>query len=310
MRALRTPHAPPSGESLPSLLAGVVSGAAAREFPAMLSVWAAQAAGQLTSLTWDAGACWLGLYLSAKIIDDVQDGEAGLFPAHIPSPMRINLALALLFSGQLCLAGQPQCPDSRERLALLAVTIAHSLEITQGQQFGLQPWHEGREPLGWAWWHAGEKGGRPLALACRLGAMSVAAASPVVDGLACYGQCVGEAVQAIDDAMDLVELRANDLVHGQSSLAVAYAFDVADQADRSDLTMLLDGIREGVAGALSATRDKLLAMGAARYLSVEATARVLRARGILEELNDALQPEGKALLWRATELLLPASAGG
>jgi len=82
LRAFTVYGDPPSLEGpLPALAAQIVSGAASRDFPAMVTIWAAQATGQPNSATLGAGACWLGLYLAAKILDEIQDGDSSILPA-------------------------------------------------------------------------------------------------------------------------------------------------------------------------------------------------------------------------------------
>jgi len=303
LRALETHRTPPSSrDHLPSLAADVLSSAAARDFPAMFTIWAAQATGQPTSLTVDAAACWLGLYLAAKIIDDVQDREAGLLPASVAPATALNLGLTLVFASQRCLAEASSESEAARRLELLRHTNAEALAVALAQQLAWQETEADDDLLVAAWQCAAGKGGRPFALAGWLGACSVGAAPDVAEALRRFGQLIGEAVQSVDDAMDLIEAKVSDFRSPRGSLAVAYGLRVADEGDRADLVRLLAGVRGEESGAAEAMRDRLLAMGAARYLSIETGVRVMRARALLDALGDKLRPDGRALLRRTTEM--------
>jgi hypothetical protein len=305
LRVFAAYNDPPSLEGpLPTLAAQVVSGAAAREFPAMVTIWAAQATGQPNPATVNAGACWLGLYLAAKILDDIQDGDVGILPPDVPEATGTNLALALIFAAQSCLVDGADGGPARS-VAMARAACAHSLRTIGGQQMGMLAPSSRDELLSRAWLQAHEKGGRPFALACCLGALSVGAREHVAAGLEAYGMVVGEAVQAIDDGLDVLKADPRELTNVSGSLALAYAHGVADGEDAAQLLALEAAIREGDASAPAALRDKLVQMGAIRYLTIEAMARVLRARSLLKQLEPELQPEGYEPLWRVTEWLEP-----
>lgn len=305
MRAFTTHGNPPSLEGpLPALAAQVVSGAAARDFPAMVTIWAAQAAGQPNHTTIDAGAAWMGLYLAAKLLDDIQDGDESILPSTVSEATRTNLAVALIFSAQSCLL---ECEPGSEarRISMAKAVCSHSLGVVAGQQMGLAAEIARDELLPHAWTQAHEKGGRPFALACRLGAESVDGAPAVIAGLEEYGLLVGEAVQAIDDGLDVLKAAPRELSSPGGSLALAFAFAVADSSDAGVLQMQAEAVRRGEPEAAAAMRDKLVSMGALRYLAAEAMTRVIRARALLAELRPKLGADGYASLYRVTDWLEP-----
>ena len=303
LRAFAPYDDPPSLEGpLPTLAAQVVSGVAARDFPAMVTIWAAQATGQPTIATVGAGACWLGLYLAAKILDDIQDGDESILPSTVSEATRTNLAAALIFAAQSCLL-DCEVGVAARALSMARAVCAQSLRTIGGQQMGLVSAVTRDELLPRAWVQAHEKGGRPFALACRLGAESVDGPPATVAGLEEYGMVIGEAVQAIDDGLDVLKAAPRELANLGGSLALAYAFGVADAADTQELQALAEAVRQGEESVAGRMRDKLVQMGALRYLAIEAMARVLRARALLTEMEPRLQPDGYARLWRVTDWL-------
>ncbi|MHB0877963.1 MAG: polyprenyl synthetase family protein, partial [Anaerolineae bacterium] len=190
-------------------------------------------------------------------------------------------------------------------LSMARATCLHSLRTIGGQQLGMLPAASQEALLGRAWLQAHEKGGRPFALACWLGAESVGAPEAVATGLEEFGMVIGEAVQAIDDGMDVLKAAPRELTNIGGSLALAYAYGVADAEDLAALQRLECAVREGEEAAPAKMRDKLVGMGAVRYLTIEATARVLRARTLLRHLEGRLVPDGFERLWRVTEWLEP-----
>ena len=291
-----------SGTALPALAAQAVASASGREFPAMITIWAAQAAGQPNSATLAAGAAWFGLYLAAKVLDDIQDGHVGLLPPETPAATGINVALALIFAAQSCLA-ETEDDDTALRLRLAACAGRYALQTVAGQQMGLEPAPDREHLLEYVWRQAGEKGGRPFAMACRLGALSVSASSEVTDGLEQFGMLIGEAVQATDDGVDLSKASSRELCDPLQSLATAYGFAVADDNDLAHLRLLTDESRRDEAGALDELKRKLVEMGALRYLAVETGVRMLRARSLLARLEPCLNADGRSRLWTLTDWL-------
>lgn len=276
----------------------------------MVTIWAARTTGQPTPATLGAAAGWLGLYLAAKIIDDIQDGDATILPEDVPEPVRLNVALAFVFASQRCLAEAGEGESPHLALQMSRAAADYSLAVIRGQQLGWQAPPPAADGLEYAWQQARAKGGRPFALAFRLGAMSVGADPQVVEGLDRFGLELGEAVQAIDDAADVGEGKPADLLNVRGSLALAYAFAVADDDDRAELQRLIAAVEEGAVGAPRGLQAKLLSMGAARYLAVETAARILRAKAVLDELCPRLLPDGYARLRRLAEWLDPLSHRG
>ena len=290
------------------LAARAIARACGRSFPAMLAIWAAQAAGQPTQLSFEAASAWLGLYIAAKILDDVQDGDASFAGEDVPTQTAINLGVALLFASQRIMVGGPTQPSEPTlRLALLREVAAVSLAVTQGQQSSWET-TEDADPLESAWVAASAKAGLPLCLACRLGATSVRAPKRVVDGLGEFGRLLGEALQAMDDASGVMARDFADLRLGSGSLAVAYGLSVAEGRDRDELNHWLGTCRAGNGTAAARTYELLEGMGCLRYLGIEASARLRRARAALDGMADWLSDDGLAALRAVADSVDPARA--
>lgn len=301
-------NSPSHGDSLLRLLTVALQTVTRRDFPAMLTIWAAQAAGQPSSLTMDSAAAWLGMYVAAKLLDDLQDGDYSFVGEDISPSVATNLALVLIFAAQKCLVGNENMGDAARRVQLLEVISDASLRMIAGQQACLQLNLEG-DPLRTSWAVARAKGGIPFSVACRMGAMSVGADGQVVDALGQYGEHIGEAIQAIDDANGILAQEVADLSSPSGSLALAYALAVAEGEDRETLQELMSQHRAGESGAAEQIWALLESMGCLRYLSVEATVRVARARKILTDLGSRLRPEGVISLLELANWLDPTATG-
>jgi len=261
---------------------------------------------QPTSLTLDAAAGWLALYVAAKLIDDLQDGDDSILGGDVPPAAVTNVALALIFASQRCVAGHPGEGNSSERARLQGVISEACLQIVAGQQMTILPDADG-DPLRMSWHVARAKAGIPLSLACRLGSMSVGAAGDVVEGLARYGGCIGDAMQAMDDASGVVRRELSDLASRTGSLAVAYGFSVAEGDDRALLETLWRRLKRGDVQVAEQVWRVLENMGCLRYLSIAATRRTLEARRILARLGGRLRPEGKVKLLGVAEWVDPTA---
>jgi len=295
---------------LSAFVAKALEGAFAKDFPAMLPIWAAQSAGQPCSLTVDVASAWLGLYLAAKLVDDVQDGDVSLLGPDVPPSVAINVALCLIFAAYACLAGEGETDkDVNLRVQLQRLTARVCLQMANVQQATVCGLGEG-EPLRAAWEIASAKGGIPLEFGCRLGAISVGALPDVVEGLANFGRLLGEAVQAIDDMVGLARREQADLGSPANSLALGYALAVADAPDRGKLGQLLDLIRHGGTGATHDLWAMLDEMGARQYLALEASLRLVKARQVLAELEPVLIMEGARKLRLLVDSMDPLAARG
>ncbi|NPV09428.1 MAG: hypothetical protein HPY83_15895 [Anaerolineae bacterium] len=250
-----------------------------RDFPVLLPVWAAEAVGGASRLTLDVAAAWCGLYLAAKLLDDLQDGDPSILGSAVSTPSILNTATSLVFAAQGCLAGSGADGQSSTRVSLAAEFYRYSLEVAAGQELGMQPPPEGEKVLPWAWEVLQKKGARPFALACRAGAISGGASAEAVEVLTELGQCIGETVQLMDDALGL---RARDVGDIRSvALPLAYGLSVGNEEEVQSLTSLAAAAGNGDSEAAESLCLLLEGMGAMRYLSIRASAGALRARSLL-----------------------------
>ncbi len=282
------------------LLSGLLQRATRKEWPAMLTVWAAQAAGQPTALTLDAAAAWFALYLCARILDDLQDGDSLLLGPEVPTAQALNLAVGLLFAAQRCLSEGQDGVRERLRMLLLSAQVGLCAVAAQvAPAAGLEG----------AWAVARAKGGGPYGLAARLGAISVGAESAVEEGLAAFGAALGEALQAIDDALGVLHREAADLAPGNCSLAVAYGLAVAEGAEREALVDGLARHRQGEGEVAEEVFGLLETLGAPEYLGVAAQSALQRALAALAPISEQLRSEGRERLLQQVRSLITLPAG-
>ncbi len=249
-----------------------------RDFPVMLPVWSAQVAGSPADLTIDAAAAWAGLYLAAKLLDDLQDGDPCILGPATEMHTALNLATGLLFASGTCLAGRGD-GQSGLRNALARRFYRQGLEVAAGQELGML-YDQATDVLDWAWKVLIAKGGRPFSLACSAGALSAGAPEATAAVLAEVGQCIGEMVQLLDDLIGMQSADARDVA--SHSMPIAFGLSVMEGDDEQELKALLGAARSGATGAVTSLFGKLEEMGAVRYLRIEASARALRARELLE----------------------------
>jgi len=98
--------------------------------------------------------------------------------------------------------------------------------------------------------------------------------------LAKVGQCIGEMVQLLDDLIGMQSSDARDVA--SHSMPIAFGLSVMEGDDEQELKALLGAARSCAIGAVTSLFGKLEDMGAVRYLRIEASARGLRARELLE----------------------------
>lgn len=267
----------PVAEVLAPLVERAWKAAITRDFPVLLPLWSAQAVGQPTPLTLDVAAAWSGLYLAAKLLDDLQDGDPSILGPSTEAHTDLNVATALLFACCACLGREGGHEPTRGRL-LVSEFARYGLAVTAGQERGAHM-DESADPLEWAWQVLSAKGGRPFSLACRAGALSAGAGGREATAMTEVGMCIGEMIQLLDDLIGLGGDDPADLRTG--SMALAYGLSVAEGADAEELAARLAEVRSGRREAVAGVYAKLQEMGADRYLRLEASARAVKARQLL-----------------------------
>lgn len=253
--------------------------------PSALLRWATDAARQspqflrLPLLTCEAtggdpahavpiAAAWHLLHCAAHLLDDVEDQalEPPLDPARV-----INWATALTFAAQLPLLHPARwgLPAARV-LALSQAFNAASLRICAAQDTDLAAGPKGNLSPDDYWRIAGTKGGEPLALACRAGAMLGTQPQTEVDIYATFGYHLGVLVQLGDDLHALWTPRGRgDLITAGRTLPVVYALTVASSEVRTLLLSLLRRAPDDPV-ALGELQSVLADLGVLHYLTLQA----------------------------------------
>lgn len=224
-------------------------------------------------------AAWHTLHCAAHLLDDVEDRAVGLSldPARV-----VNWATALIFVAQLSLIRLARWELPATRVLALSETFhAASLRVCAAQDADLAARLEEGLSLDDYWRIAEAKGGEPLALACRAGAMLGSNEQTEIDIYATFGYHLGLLVQLGDDLRALWTPRGQgDLVTSWRTLPVVYAFSAASPEVRGQLCSLLRHIPDDPA-ALCEFRALLADQGALHYLTVQAGTQYHLAREAL-----------------------------
>ncbi len=211
---------------------------------------------------------WRLLRLGAKLLDDVEDGDAGSQPAIV-----INLATGLEFLAQLALAhletptlGASQC------LRLRAALGRAGLQACAGQHTELNNWSLGARPDPETWLQvATAKSGEPFAWGAWAGALVAGGNAAVLASARQYGYHLGVLLQVADDFLGTFRPSGrSDLAARRMTLPLCYAFAVADAESRARLATLLKGASKGDDTDEAAAQQLLIDLGAQGYLLVVA----------------------------------------
>lgn len=166
---------------------------------------------------------WRLLRVSAKLFDDVEDGDARGREAET-----INVALGLLFAAELTVERLSVCGLARDRVwqarGMLTRACFHATEGQQRDAAG----YGGDDPDAWLE-TATAKSGALLGLACALGAIAGGAPDARVQAWQDFGAHLGLLLQVADDYNGVWGAAGpGDLAAGRPTLPVAYALSVAD----------------------------------------------------------------------------------
>ncbi len=208
-------------------------------------------------------ATWQLLRLSAKLLDDLADGENVYSSAET-----IDLATSLLFLGPLALEelrnlGVPA--DRVERLtqslyqAGLCACAAQHAEFTSQSNMDPDSWlavarAKSGNPCGWAAWS---------------GAVITGAGEQVLSDFHNFGLHLGILLQIADDFNGVWQpLEFSDLRDGRLNLAVCYARLVAEGEPKHHLEVLLKNATDGDGLAENEIRQFLIKIGSQAYLLI------------------------------------------
>nr|HID12613.1 hypothetical protein [Anaerolineae bacterium] len=264
------------GASLPSGLLRWVTDAARQSPFLRLPLLTCQATGGDPAQAIPVAAAWHLLHCAAALLDDVEDQalEPPLNPARA-----VNWATALTFAAQLLLlrsarrglpAAQTLALSEAFNTASLRICAAQEADLAAGPEGLVLSEAEGDLSLDDYWRIAGAKGGEPLALACRAGAMLGAQPQTEVDIYATFGYHLGILVQLGDDFRALWTPRGRgDLTTAGRTLPVVYALTVASPDARARLHSLLRRAPDDPA-ASAELQTRLSDLGALHYLTLQA----------------------------------------
>lgn len=268
----------------------------------LLPLLTCEAAGGRPRQAIPLTAAWQWLRLSAKLLDDVGDGESPYPPAEA-----VHLAAGLLFLaplglGELAKGGMP----ARSIETLAAGMHEAGLRACAGQ-YGELACLDELDPDSWLE-VARAKSGAPCAWASWAGALAASPDEETLDAFREFGMHLGVLLQIADDFNDvwrstgLSDLRADRL-----NLAMCYARLVAGGEQRDRLKTSLQNASQGDGAAEAHIRRELVELGAQAYLLAAGRLQYQQAMAALSR-SGCLTPSLVALLdeiWPA--LQLPAS---
>lgn len=230
----------------------------------LLPTLVCQACGGNASDATSVTAAWLLVRLSAKMLDDIEDGQCG----NTTGPLA-NAAVAMLSLAQVVLQRVPPQLSKAQTWRLGTSLQRALLRAAGGQHVDLtvsrEPSFDGPSPDAWLR-VASAKTGALLAWAAAAGAIAASAPNSVVTAYQAYGRYLGVLLQLADDFNDAwLEEPPNDLTNGCLNLAPCYAVWVGSPEEVRLLHDRLQEAKTNHAGALSDIRELLIDMGAQAY---------------------------------------------
>jgi geranylgeranyl pyrophosphate synthase len=229
----------------------------------LLPLLACEAAGGDPQGAIPLMAAWRLLRLSAKLLDDVVDGESAYHSAEAVGLATGLLFLAPLALGELSRQGVPSGHVKRLTQSLYEA----GLRACAGQHAELTSLHD-IDPDGWLG-IARAKSGEPCAWAAWAGALVAGANEETSAGFREYGMHSGVLLQAADDFNGIWQSADDgDLRSGQLNLSLCYAHLVVEGGQRNKMDAWLKDARHGDGVAARQLRQLLMEAGAQAYLLV------------------------------------------
>jgi len=229
-------------------------------------------------------SAWRLLFLAARILDDLEDGDAdnALWTAIGPA-RTINVANGLIFAAQLALAYLRRWGMADWLFLAIHEDFNHTaLRICAGQHNDLA---QEETSLDSYWETVAAKAGEPFALACRAGALVGGGSPQQVALLSEFGHNLGLLMQIGDDFHGVWDPSGrSDLAAGRKTLPVLYAFAVAPVGLREHLRELPVRATSNAEDEAEA-RQVITDLGTPQYLLVEAQLRYQRARTALQAVG-------------------------
>lgn len=249
-------------------------------------------------------AAWQLLRLSAKLLDDVVDGESAY-----RTPEAIDLAAGLLFLAPLVLEELQSRGVSASRVEGLTRSLYQTgLRACAGQHAEITS-HNDIDPDGWLI-AARTKSGEPCAWAAWAGAMVAGANEQALADFRNFGLHLGILLQVADDFNGIWRpSKCSDLRSGQLNLAVCYARLVAKGEQKPRLEALLKNAISGDDTAESEIRQFLIETGAQAYMLVVGGEQRQQALAALQR-NDRPCPALVSLLGQIWPILADVKSDG
>jgi geranylgeranyl diphosphate synthase type I len=236
---------------------------------AMLPSLTCQAGGGKFEAAMPVTDAWQMVRLAAKLLDDVEDGEAKDAPAET-----INLATGLLFAAPLVLRGLLEQGFSGERILCLEEALLRAeLYACAGQHSDLASGQSDIASMDPDTWLeiAQAKSGSLLGWATWAGALVAGADERALSGYHAYGCHLGVLLQVADDFKGVWSPGGVcDLAAGRPNLPVCYALHVAGEKERVHLETLLGQTVRGDRRAEAQAQQILIDLGAQGYTLVAA----------------------------------------
>lgn len=245
---------------------------------ALLPILCCEAAGGEKSQATPIAAAWLLLYMAAKMLDDVEDGELDASQTLNPA-QAVNVATGLIFASQLALALLPKRGVDSDLLFSLHEDFNRTaLRMCAGQHADLL---EEIPSLEHCFRVIATKSGEPFALACRAGASLGTDDKTQIALYSEFGYNLGVLIQIDNDFNGVWNPKnRSDLAAGKRTLPVVYALSVAP----SDLRGQLRGLFSRAVGEPQAEEEArriITELGALQYMMVEAQIHRRRAKEAL-----------------------------
>ncbi len=244
------------------------------------------AAGGAAQEAIPAAAAWRGLHLAAKLLDDIQDGDAIIIgKGEITPDVASNLATGLIAAsmaivtngmGNKNLDAQTRLDLSAEfSKVILQMCAGQHIDITQTGQLDFESYRN----------IMAAKSGVFIQLATWSGARCTTADEKQLEQFKIFGHNLGMMLQLNDDIRDFHQTGAKgDIASGKNTYPVIYALSVADKRDKARLHRWLAAAATDSQAEENA-RALVRALGAEVYVLAEIMRYRLRSQEALDNLG-------------------------
>jgi geranylgeranyl pyrophosphate synthase len=246
----------------------------------LLPLLSCQAAGGEPRFALPAAAAWRALHLAAKLLDDVEDGDAPAIPdAPSGAANSINRATGYFSAAGLALLEL----DPDVQITVLPSFYRTILSMSSGQHIDLT---QGPRTFDDYATLISAKSGRFFALATSSGARCATSNGHKISLLDNFGFNVGIFIQLIDDYLDWQNSDTSNLSAGRDTLPICLIRSVGTEQQRSRLEQLLAHARSSDSDWVrSELHDLASVAGAEAFMLAEMVRHKVRALADLDELD-------------------------